>query len=69
MDPQAMAQIHRLLNDWSVGPVTIAQSEVTYLRLDDKEVTIPAVTIWRAQDDGLLTHLQVFYDPSPIFAP
>jgi ketosteroid isomerase-like protein len=60
---------HRLLTEWAVADAIIAHTEVTYLRLDDKEVTIPAVTILRTRDDGLFTHLQVFYDPAPIFAP
>ena len=61
---------HRLVNEWDLDTTTIVESEVTYLRRDDSQVTIPAVTVLHADgDDDLITHAQVFYDPAPIFAP
>lgn len=59
---------HDIRNEWSVGPDTIAETDVTYTRHDDKRVTIPAVTIWRVGDDGLITDYRVFFDLAPLFA-
>lgn len=63
---QLKAIRHQLRNEWTVGDTTIAQTEVTYTRLDGKEVTLPAVSIWHHRA-GLITDLRVFYDPAPIF--
>lgn len=59
---------HRILNEWSVGRNTIAETAVTYGRHDGKQVTIPAVTIWRVRDDGLITDYRIFIDQEPVFA-
>jgi ketosteroid isomerase-like protein len=59
---------HALLHEWAVGGVTIAETEVTYLRLDGKEVSVPAVTIWEVDEAGLITDLRVFIDQAPLFA-
>ncbi|WP_028922627.1 nuclear transport factor 2 family protein [Pseudonocardia acaciae] len=59
---------HDIRREWTVGADTIAETDVTYTRHDDKRVTIPAVSIWRVRDDGLITDYRVFYDPSPLFA-
>jgi ketosteroid isomerase-like protein len=60
---------HRILNEWSVGADTIVETEVTYTRLDGKEVSLPAVSIWRVGDDGLIAEYRVFFDVAPIYAP
>ena len=59
---------HRLLNEWSVGRDTIAETAVTYRRHDGKQVTIPAVTIWRVGDDGMITDYRIFTDQAPVHA-
>jgi len=59
---------HRILREWTVGDTTIVSAEVTYTRRDDKEVTIPAVSIWRVGPAGLVTDYRVYFDPSPVFA-
>lgn len=59
---------HRLLNEWCVGPDTIAETAVTYRLHDGKQVTVPAVTIWRARDDGMITDYRVFIDLAPVYA-
>ena len=58
---------HSIRNEWTVGDTTILELEVTYTRLDDKDVTLPAVSLWHTTD-GLITDYRVFYDPSPVFA-
>jgi hypothetical protein len=60
---------HRILNEWNVGADTIAETEVTYTRHDDKEVAIPVVSIWRARDDGLIVDYRIFFDVTPLYAP
>lgn len=60
---------HRILNEWNVGADTIAETEVTYTRHDDKEVTIPVVSIWRVRDDDLIVNYRVFFDVAPLYAP
>ena len=60
---------HRIINDWCVGADTIIEAEVTYRRLDDKEVSIPAVSIWHTGDDGLIDHYRVLFDVTPVYAP
>jgi len=60
---------HRILNEWAVDADTIAETEVTYTRLDGKEVSLPAVSIWRVRDDGLIADYRVFFDVAPIYAP
>jgi hypothetical protein len=59
---------HAVLHEWAVGAATIAETEVTYLRLDGKEVTVPAVTIWEVDEAGLIKDLRVFIDQTPLFA-
>jgi ketosteroid isomerase-like protein len=59
---------HEVLHEWAVGTATIAETEVTYQRLDGKEVTVPAVTIWEVDEAGLITNLRIYADQTPLFA-
>lgn len=59
---------HRILNEWTVGQDTIAEAAVTYTRHDGRQVTIPAATMWRVRDDGLITNYRVFIDLAPVYA-
>ena len=60
---------HRLLSEWSVGTDTIAETEVTYTRLDNKEVSISGVTIWQVDNDDLIIELRIYGDLTPVFEP
>ncbi|WP_405060924.1 nuclear transport factor 2 family protein [Kribbella sp. NBC_01505] len=60
---------HVPVRDWAVGPVTIIELEVTYTRLDGKEVTVPAVTIWEVDDGDLIIDYRVFVDSGPVWVP
>ncbi|WP_210583710.1 nuclear transport factor 2 family protein [Streptomyces sp. GESEQ-35] len=60
---------HRILDTWAVDATTIALTDVTYTRLDAGEVTLPAVTIWRVGDDGLIADLRVVLDLARVYAP
>jgi ketosteroid isomerase-like protein len=59
---------HSVLREWAVGSAMIVEAEVTYLRLDGKEVSIPAVTIWETDQAGLITEFRIFADQAPLFA-
>ena len=59
---------HRILNEWTVGQDTIVEAAVTYTRHDGRQVTIPAASIWRVREDGLITDYRVFIDLAPVYA-
>jgi ketosteroid isomerase-like protein len=59
---------HTLLREWVVDGVTVVEAEVTYTRLDGKEVTVPAVSIWEVDEAGLITDYRVLLDQTPLFA-
>ncbi|MFC9689989.1 nuclear transport factor 2 family protein [Kribbella sp. NPDC056951] len=60
---------HHINRVWTVGPTTLAETDVTYTRLDGKEVTLPALSTWDVDEAGLITSYQVFADLTPVFAP
>jgi ketosteroid isomerase-like protein len=57
---------HQIVNEWCIGADTIAETEVTYRRLDDKNVTVPVVSIWHTHD-GLIEDYRVFFDLAPVY--
>jgi ketosteroid isomerase-like protein len=59
---------HQIVNEWHIGADTIAETEVTYRRLDDKKVTVPVVSIWHTHD-GLIDDYRVFFDLTPVYTP
>jgi hypothetical protein len=60
---------HQAVHQWTVQADTIVESVVTYQRLDDKTVTIPAVSIWHLGDEGLITDYRIYVDLAPLYAP
>ena len=60
---------HRLLHVRTVGGVTVAETAVTYTRLDGKDVTLPACTVWETDEAGLITDYRVYVDTTPVFTP
>lgn len=60
---------HRIVNEWYAGADTVAETEVTYQRLDGKNVTVPAVSIWRTGADDLIDDYRIFVDLAPVYAP
>jgi ketosteroid isomerase-like protein len=60
---------HRVAKSWQVGADVIAETEVTYRRLDGKDVGVAAVSIWRTGDDGLITDYRIYVDLAPVYAP
>ncbi|WP_030456493.1 nuclear transport factor 2 family protein [Herbidospora cretacea] len=59
---------HRIVRAWTVGADTVAETEVTYTRLDDSEVSVVAVSIWTRGDDGLITDYRIFVDLAPLYS-
>jgi ketosteroid isomerase-like protein len=59
---------HQVIVEWKAGPTTIAELSVTYNRLDGNAVTIPCVTIFQVNDEGLIDDYRVFLDMAPVFA-
>ncbi|GII77603.1 hypothetical protein Sru01_25850 [Sphaerisporangium rufum] len=59
---------HRVVRNWQVDADIIAETEVTYRRLDGKEVSAVAVSIWHTRDDGLISDYRIFVDLAPVYA-
>ncbi|GIH75118.1 nuclear transport factor 2 family protein [Planobispora longispora] len=59
---------HRVVRNWQVDADIIAETEVTYQRLDGKDVSAVAVSIWRTRDDGLISDYRIFVDLAPVYA-
>ncbi|WP_063043385.1 nuclear transport factor 2 family protein [Nocardia pseudovaccinii] len=57
---------HRVINEWRVDDTIIHQLDVTYVRRDGKEVTVPAVSIYRFSNE-LIVDLQNYADLAPLF--
>jgi len=58
---------HHIVEKWDVDATTIVQLEVTYTRMDDRRVTLPAVTIYRRAGD-LIDEYRIYIDLAPIYA-
>jgi len=59
---------HRIANEWHQQGDSVIELDVTYDRLDGKQVTIPAVTIFHRRDDGLIDDYRVLFDLAPVYA-
>ncbi|WIX77062.1 nuclear transport factor 2 family protein [Amycolatopsis carbonis] len=55
---------HEFRNLWSSGAVLLLEANVTYVRPDGREVTLPVVTIIEHRD-GIIGGLRIFIDPTP----
>lgn len=58
---------HHVVGQWDVDDTTIVQFEATYTRMDDRKVTVPAVTIYRSSGD-LIDDYRIYVDLTPIYA-
>jgi ketosteroid isomerase-like protein len=59
---------HDVVQQWEHDDATIVEANVTYTRSDDREVTVPVVTIYRTDADDLIGDYRVFIDLAPVFA-
>jgi len=58
---------HRIVDQWNVDGTTITRLEATYTRKDDRQVTIPAVAIWRRGDE-LIDDYRIYVDQAPVYS-
>ena len=58
---------HHVVGEWDVDDTTIVQFEATYTRMDDRRVTVPAVTIYRSGGD-LIDDYRIYVDLAPVYA-
>jgi len=58
---------HELVEQWNNGPATIVEAVVTYTRKDNSTISLPVVTIYRAQGE-LIEDYRIFMDVAPLFA-
>jgi hypothetical protein len=60
---------HEMVEQWDEDGATIIESQVTYTRLDDQVVTVPAVTIFRrGEGEELIGDYRIFIDLGPVLA-
>jgi limonene-1,2-epoxide hydrolase len=57
---------HRVIDEWTDGPVRVAEVEVTYMRLDDAEVDLMAACVFRTHGD-LIADYRIYMDISPLY--
>jgi ketosteroid isomerase-like protein len=60
---------HHIVEQWDVDDATIVQIDATYTRKDDREVTLPAVAIWRRHGGELIGEYRIYVDLAPVYAP
>lgn len=63
---QVRKTVHHLLDVWQVDDVIIMELRVTYTRHDTRELTFPAVNIWRIENDRI-TDYRIYIDNSSLF--
>jgi hypothetical protein len=59
---------HDLVEQWTAGNATIVEANVTYTRVDGREITVPVVTIYRTDAQDLICDYRVYIDLAPVFA-
>jgi ketosteroid isomerase-like protein len=60
---------HHVIEQWEHGEATIVEADVTYTRTDDRQVTVPVVTIYRTNAKDQIADYRVYIDLAPVFAP
>ena len=58
---------HEILNAWSLGDVLICNGTATYIRKDDRTITLPFCNVFMLKN-GLINEYLVYVDVSPLFA-
>jgi hypothetical protein len=58
---------HEQVDTFSKGDRTVVEARVTYTRKDNREVTVPVVTIYRAPGE-LIDDYRIYIDLAPLFA-
>lgn len=58
---------HDIVNRWTVGDSTIVEARVTYTRHDERQVTVPVVTVYDEGVGGIVDY-RIYIDLAPLFA-
>jgi ketosteroid isomerase-like protein len=58
---------HNIARIWEFEDVVICEGEVTYTRLDNKQLTVPFVDVFRTEK-GLIADYRIYIDISALFA-
>jgi ketosteroid isomerase-like protein len=58
-----------IIEEWHHGAATVVEASVTFARTDGREVSVPAVTIYRTDAQDLISDYRVYIDVAPVFAP
>jgi ketosteroid isomerase-like protein len=58
---------HHIVERWEHGDATIVEASVTFTLADEQRITIPMVTIFRADRRNLIADYRVYVDPSPLW--
>ncbi|MCZ6830549.1 MAG: nuclear transport factor 2 family protein [Gammaproteobacteria bacterium] len=58
---------HNVIELWETGSGAVAESAVTYTRIDDREVTVPVASVFE-YSDGAISHLRISVDLAPLYA-
>jgi ketosteroid isomerase-like protein len=59
---------HDPVRQWETDTATIVEAMITYTLPGGRQVTVPGVTIYRTDDDGLIDDYRVFIDLAPLSA-
>jgi ketosteroid isomerase-like protein len=59
---------HDHVETWRAPDGAAVEADVTYERTDGREVHVPAVTICRFDERGLINDYRIFIDLAPLFA-
>lgn len=57
---------HKVLNVWEEGDFVICEGEVTYIKLDGTELTLPFTDILKIKG-GLISDYRIYMDASPLY--
>ena len=63
-----LALRHRVLHEWDHGERLICQGECTYTRKDQRQVTLPFMTL-STWEGAQMSEYLVYLDGAPLFAP
>jgi ketosteroid isomerase-like protein len=59
---------HRITGRWVLPEVAVFEGEVTYRRLDGRDLTLPFVDVLHLRGDRVRDY-RIYIDPAPLFAP
>ena len=58
---------HQIFNVWEIENAIICRGEVTYKRMDEKDVKVPFVNFFM-MENTLIKEYQIYIDLTPLFA-